>query len=217
MDTEQRGIHPIDFAHHFDDLIRRLDDVVRNIPQHRTPSFRVHQRTIAPGAFTTITEDIRPDRWLIVSDQQSNTSLGCYPSNGQPVFPSMFIISGNDSMTLPGLSQYLSVTNLGNQSSSIHVFALVGYDMEYDPPTNSGGVNVSTSGTFTAIAPSDTVPLAPLPRAVFVGSGGTIIARGINDTVDTSFLNLVSGSTLLISPQFIRATGTTAANLIGLY
>lgn len=66
---------------------------------------------------------------------------------------------------------------------------------------------------FTLI-PSDTVILPVIPKAIYVGTGGSIALRGIDGVADVTFVNVPSGATLDVRPQFVRATGTTASNLV---
>lgn len=70
--------------------------------------------------------------------------------------------------------------------------------------------------TAFAIAPSDAVALAVLPKAIYVGTGGTLVLRGIDATADVTLKNVGAGQILDIRAGFVRATGTTAADLVGL-
>lgn len=67
-----------------------------------------------------------------------------------------------------------------------------------------------------AIAPHDVSTLPALPKAVYVGTGGTIVLRTVDSSQDVTFINVASGSVLDVRATIIRATGTTAANMIGL-
>lgn len=68
-----------------------------------------------------------------------------------------------------------------------------------------------------AVAPHDANALADVPKALFVGVGGDIVARGLHDTADVTFKNLASGSVLPFRARLVRATGTTAASILALY
>lgn len=68
-----------------------------------------------------------------------------------------------------------------------------------------------------AVAPHDVNALSDIPKALFVGVGGDVVARGVNDTGDVTFKNLASGSVLPFRARFVRATGTTAASIVALY
>ena len=67
-----------------------------------------------------------------------------------------------------------------------------------------------------AITPSDGVALATLPRAIFVGTGGTITLRAIDSAQDVVLRGLAAGQTVDIRAVFVRASGTTASDLVGL-
>lgn len=67
-----------------------------------------------------------------------------------------------------------------------------------------------------SITPHDTNELQLLPKALYVGTGGTVILRGIDGAADVTFKNVANGQTLDVRAQYVRATGTTAADIIGL-
>lgn len=67
-----------------------------------------------------------------------------------------------------------------------------------------------------SIIPNDTALLPFLPKAVYVGNGGNLVVRAIDATSDVTFSNIANGTTLDVRITSIRATGTTASNLIGL-
>ena len=66
-----------------------------------------------------------------------------------------------------------------------------------------------------AIVPSDTLPLSPVPKRLYVGTGGHVVLRGMDGAADVTYRNVASGVYLNVRPGFVRATGTTAADLIG--
>lgn len=68
-----------------------------------------------------------------------------------------------------------------------------------------------------AVTPDDANPLADIPKALFVGSGGTIVMRGVNGAADQAWKNVASGTILPFRAAFVRATGTTAADMLALY
>ena len=67
-----------------------------------------------------------------------------------------------------------------------------------------------------AIVPSDSVPLTATPKALFVGTGGTVVLRTASGAADVTFKNLASGRILPVRAQFVRASGTTAADIVAL-
>lgn len=77
----------------------------------------------------------------------------------------------------------------------------------------------SVSGPATrvaAVVPHDVDPLSEIPKALFVGTGGTVTLRGSGGGADVTFNNVGSGSYLLVRAQFVRATGTTASDIVAL-
>jgi hypothetical protein len=65
-----------------------------------------------------------------------------------------------------------------------------------------------------AIVPSDADPLPVLPKGIYVGSGGDVVLRGVDADSDVTYRNLPDASYLNVRARFVRATGTTAADLI---
>lgn len=66
-----------------------------------------------------------------------------------------------------------------------------------------------------AIAPSDSVELALVPKGIYVGTGGDVVLRGVGGAADVTYKNLADGSYIAVRAQYVRATGTTAADLVG--
>jgi hypothetical protein len=68
-----------------------------------------------------------------------------------------------------------------------------------------------------AVVPHDSQALADIPKALFVGSGGAIVARGVGGGGDVTFRGLAAGSVLPFRASHVRATGTTAGDIVALY
>lgn len=66
------------------------------------------------------------------------------------------------------------------------------------------------------ITPNDTVDLADVTKALYVGTGGDIALRAIDTDTDVILRNVVGGTVLAIRIAAIKATGTTASDLVGL-
>ena len=66
-----------------------------------------------------------------------------------------------------------------------------------------------------AISPHDTNPLPSIPKGIFVGTGGDLVLRGVAGAADVTYRNLPDASYVNVRAGFVRATGTTAGNLIG--
>ena len=68
-----------------------------------------------------------------------------------------------------------------------------------------------------AVTPHDSNPIIDIPKALFVGTGGNITMRGLNGAADQLWKNVPSGAVLPFRAQYVRATGTTAADILALY
>lgn len=75
---------------------------------------------------------------------------------------------------------------------------------------------VTPSSHPLAIVPSDVAPLVATPKALYIGTGGTVVLRTASGAADVTFKNLASGQILPVRAQFVRATGTTAADIVAL-
>lgn len=67
-----------------------------------------------------------------------------------------------------------------------------------------------------AIVPHDVNALPIVPKALYVGSGGSVVLRGVDGAADVTFKNVASGQVLDVRALYLRATGTTAADIVGL-
>lgn len=67
-----------------------------------------------------------------------------------------------------------------------------------------------------AITPNDTQPLPQLTKALYIGEGGSVVLRSALGDADVTFINVPSGYILDVRAASVRATGTTAAAIIGL-
>jgi hypothetical protein len=86
-----------------------------------------------------------------------------------------------------------------------------------DPFSGRADSVSSPARRAVAIVPHDSNALAEIPKALFVGTGGTIAMRGVGGGADQLFKNVPNGTVLPFRAQFIRATGTTAADILALY
>ncbi len=79
----------------------------------------------------------------------------------------------------------------------------------------AGFSNISSQGeSWSAVTPSDTVPLATVPKALWIDVAGTVRLRGAdgNDqtfTVPNGFLDL--------RPVMVLSTGTTATGIKAIF
>ncbi|GAO55321.1 hypothetical protein [Novosphingobium sp. MD-1] len=79
---------------------------------------------------------------------------------------------------------------------------------------NADAVFAPSRAPFS-ISPSDASPLAIVPKRIFVGTGGNVTLRGVDGQADVVYRNVADGVYLNVRPLFIRATGTTASNIVG--
>ena len=86
-----------------------------------------------------------------------------------------------------------------------------------DPFQNSADQVSAPATRAVTVTPHDTSPLADIPKALFVGTGGTLAMRGVAGTSDQIWKSVASGSVLPFRAQYIRATGTTASDILALY
>ncbi|HMC90969.1 MAG TPA: hypothetical protein VKI45_00780 [Allosphingosinicella sp.] len=68
-----------------------------------------------------------------------------------------------------------------------------------------------------AVVASDTQPLAEVPKALFVGTGGSVTMRGVGGGADQLWKNVADGTLLPFRAEYVRATGTTASDILALY
>jgi len=66
-----------------------------------------------------------------------------------------------------------------------------------------------------AIVPHDRQPLFMIPKGIYIGTGGHVTLRGIDSPADVTYRNLPDASYIAVRATHVRATGTTAADLIG--
>lgn len=87
-------------------------------------------------------------------------------------------------------------------------------------PDAFGGTLDSVSAPATrglAVVPHDVNPLGDVPKALYVGGAGTVVARGSGGGGDVVFRGLAAGTVLPFRALFVRATGTTATDIVALY
>ena len=88
--------------------------------------------------------------------------------------------------------------------------------MPQDRYQNSADSLISPAQVCFAITPSDTADISQVTKAIYVGEGGDITLRAIDSSADVTFANVPTGSILDVRVKAIRATGTTAADIVGL-
>lgn len=71
------------------------------------------------------------------------------------------------------------------------------------------------SGDFFAIAPDDGADLPQVTRALYIGSGGNLTVTSACGR-DVQFANVVGGTVLPVRVARVKASGTSAGDLVGL-
>ena len=66
-----------------------------------------------------------------------------------------------------------------------------------------------------AIVPSDSVELPAVTKAIYVGSSGNVTLRPLRAAADVTYRNVPEGAYLTVRASHVRATGTTAGDLVG--
>lgn len=74
----------------------------------------------------------------------------------------------------------------------------------------------SPSMAPVAITPHDTNALTNIPKGLWIGTGGDVTLRGVNSGVDVVFKAVPSGHILPVRASHVRATGTTATDIVAL-
>lgn len=86
--------------------------------------------------------------------------------------------------------------------------------MPFDRFGSMSDTAVSPSTRPYTITPSDTEELPETPKGLYVGTGGTVVLRGVNGAADVTYKNLGDGSYIAVRARYVRATGTTATDLV---
>ena len=66
-----------------------------------------------------------------------------------------------------------------------------------------------------AVVPDDTAPLSRLPKALLIGVSGSIVLRAVDSDADVS-MSVLAGQVVPIRAAYVRATGTTAGEIVAL-
>lgn len=66
-----------------------------------------------------------------------------------------------------------------------------------------------------AIVPSDGAELPSVTKAIYVGSSGDVKLRPLRGAADVTYRNVPDGAYLTVRASHVRATGTTASDLVG--
>jgi hypothetical protein len=86
-----------------------------------------------------------------------------------------------------------------------------------DPFSNFADQVTAPATRAAAVTPHDVNALTDIPKALYVGTGGNVTMRGVHGSDDQLWKNVPSGSILPFRAQYLRATGTTAGDIVALY
>jgi len=67
-----------------------------------------------------------------------------------------------------------------------------------------------------AITPNDSAALPQVTKAIYVGTSGHVVVRAVGAAADVTFRNVPAGATIDVRAEFVRATGTSASDIVGL-
>lgn len=80
--------------------------------------------------------------------------------------------------------------------------------------SHAGSLDGPATNAF-AISPHDTNPLAETTRALYVGGPGAVVVELISGA-EVTFANVAASSLLPVRVTRVKATGTTATQMLGL-
>lgn len=85
-----------------------------------------------------------------------------------------------------------------------------------DPFESTVDSPIAPAQNCFAITPHDTAPLPLVTKSIYIGEGGDLALRPLRGETVVIFRNLQSGMMLDVRARTILATGTTAAEIVGL-
>jgi hypothetical protein len=85
-----------------------------------------------------------------------------------------------------------------------------------DPFQNIADAPSAPATRVVAVTPHDSNPLTDIPKALYVGTGGIVVLQGTSGG-DATLANVADGSVLPVRAKFVRASGTTASDIVALY
>lgn len=88
--------------------------------------------------------------------------------------------------------------------------------MSIDPFRDTADGACTAARAPFAVTPSDATELPIIPKALYVGTGGTVVLQGVGGSSDVTFRNVASGQVLDVRARFVRASGTTATDIVAL-
>lgn len=86
---------------------------------------------------------------------------------------------------------------------------------QFDRFERSGDSPSSPARDAFMVTPHDTQPLPRLPKALLIGIGGTLALRAVDGAADIA-VTVTTGQIVPIRAAHVRATGTSAGQIVGL-
>ncbi len=86
-----------------------------------------------------------------------------------------------------------------------------------DPFSSAADAVSAPARRALAVTPHDTNALTDIPKALYVGTAGNVTMRGVDGAADQLWKNVPAGALLPFRAAYVRATGTTAADILALY
>jgi hypothetical protein len=74
-------------------------------------------------------------------------------------------------------------------------------------------VEAPSRNAFMAV-PHDLTPLPAVSKALYIGTAGDVTLRPVDASADVVYRNVPAGKYLVIRASHIRATGTTATDIV---
>ena len=68
-----------------------------------------------------------------------------------------------------------------------------------------------------AVTPNDDADLTTTSRSLYIGTGGDVVVILKGDSAAVTFVSVPAGSVLPVRAQRVKATGTTATNIVALW
>lgn len=87
--------------------------------------------------------------------------------------------------------------------------------MTYDPFQSFGDSIGDPARRAFTVTPSDSAELVSLPKALLIGGAGIVVLRPVDSAADVT-IPVVAGQIVPIRASFVRATGTTATQIVAL-
>jgi len=85
-----------------------------------------------------------------------------------------------------------------------------------DPFRHSVDSPMTPAEACFPISPDDDADLPRATKAIYVGEGGDVTLVSVRSTAPVTFRNLPSGFILDVRVRAVRASGTTAREIVGL-